>query len=289
MIVVSLSNSDKLAKAVARELGCKYSKVVVDNFPDGELHLQYKADVSKEVVVIVESMQPNPTKSFLNCIFASRTAKDLGAKKVIFVPTYLAYMRQDKRFNAGEAINAQIMAKLVNENFDKILTVDPHLHRILKMKDIFTIPAKNLTSNSVIADFIKSRFKNVAVVGPDWESYQWADAISKMVGCEDTVFEKDRHSYRNVDVSVKKHIDMKGKNVVIVDDIISTGNTMIKAAAKAKSLGAKKIYAIGVHGLFVENCLEKMEKVFDGIFTCDTISHSTNKISVSKIIADELK
>ena len=289
VIVTALNNSVKLARKIAKELNCPFSQIQTSSFPDGDLYLKYKTEVKGEKVIIVESFQPNPNQAILNIIFASQTAKSLGAKKVIVFAPYLAFMRQDKRFNSGEAINAQIMSKLLNENIDKLLTIDPHLHRIPKMKDVFTIPAKNLTSNHIIAQFIKKHFKNEVVIGPDWESYQWADQISAEIGVEETVLAKTRHTSRNVDVEVTKEIDLNGKNVVIVDDIISTGNTMIKASIEAKKRGAAKIYAIGVHGLFVENGLKKMKPYFNGIYTVNTIEHETNKIDITPVIIEELQ
>jgi len=289
VIITSINNSNKLAKKLAKELNCEYFKTEVSEFPDKDLYLKIKEKVKGKKLIIVESFQPNPNKTLLNIIFTSQTAKDLGAKKVILFCPYLAFMRQDKRFNPGEAINAKIMSKLLNENIDKIITVDPHLHRILKLKDIFTIPAIKLTSNHIIAEFIKKKFKkDIAIIGPDWESYQWADEISAEIGVEDTVLEKTRNTSRNVNVEVKKEINIKNKNIIIVDDIISTGNTMIKAAKEAKKRGAKTITAIGVHGLFVENGYKKMEKYFDNIFTINTIEHLTNKIDISTEILKEL-
>ncbi|MFW6285882.1 MAG: ribose-phosphate diphosphokinase [Nanoarchaeota archaeon] len=289
MIIVSLNNSKKLAKSVAKSLNTEYGIIEINSFPDGELHMRYDCDVKNKKVVIVESMQPDPTQALLNSIFASNTAKDLGCRKVIFVTPYIAYMRQDKRFNEGEAINAKIMAKLINENFDKIITIDPHLHRIKKMRDIFKIASKNLTANLEIADFVENKFKNPVIVGPDWESYQWAEVIAKKINVNCTVLEKDRHSYRNVDVEMTKKIDIENKEVIIVDDIISTGNTMIKASKVAKKLKAKKVIAIGVHGLFVENAINKMKKHFDGIYTCDSIVNKNSKISLTNVICKELK
>lgn len=293
MLITSFNNSEKLAKKIAKKLNVKFFKTKVSSFPDGDLYLKFEAEVKKEILVIVESFQPNSNSVLLNILFAAKTAKDLGCKKVIFVCPYLAFMRQDKRFNPGEAINAKIMSDLLNNSgIDKIITIDPHLHRIEKMNDVFTINAVNLTSNHIIAQFIKSKYKkNVAVIGPDWESYQWADEISAEIGVEDTVLEKTRHSSRTVDVEVKKQINIKGKTVVIVDDIISTGNTMIKASITAKKMGAGKIVAIGVHGLFVENGFSKMEKYFDEIYTVNTIEHKTNnsKLDVCDILIEELK
>ncbi len=289
VIVTTLNNSEKLAKKIASKIGAKYSKTFVQRFPDGEIYLRFKTEVKNEKIIIVESFQPNSTRTLVNIIFASQTAKSLGAKKVVLFCPYLAFMRQDKRFKSGEAVSAQIMSKLLNENVDKVLTIDPHLHRIHAMKEIFTIPAKNLTANHVIAQFIKKHFKNEVVMGPDWESFQWADDISNEIGVEDTVLEKDRHSFRNVDVKVTKEISIKEKNVVIVDDIISTGNTMIKAAIEAKKRGAKTITAIGVHGLFVENAYQKMKPYFDNIYTVNTIEHETNVIDITSTIVEELE
>ena len=298
VVVTTLNNSEKLAKKIAREVKGKYFKTDVSSFPDGDIYMRFGSDVKGKKVIIVESFQnQKATKGISNwslytSYFAAKAAKKQGAKKVILVAPYLAFMRQDKEFNKGEAISAQIMAEMINSSFDKILTVDPHLHRIRKMKDVFTISAKNLTANSVIAKFVKKSFKNkknLLIMGPDWESYQWADEIAKEVGVKDTVLHKDRHSGRNVDVKLTEEIDLKGKDIVIVDDIISTGNTMIKAAIKSKKLGAKSVTAIGVHGLFVENGLKKMKKHFDNIYTVDTIEHETNKIEISSVLIDELK
>lgn len=290
VIITSLRNSEKLAKKIAKSLNLKYSKTTCSNFPDGDIYLKFNADIKGEKIIIVESFQPNSNQALLDIVFACKTAKDLGAKKVILISPYLAFMRQDKRFNPGEAINAHIMANLINECADKFITVDPHLHRILKMKDVFTIPAKNLTANHAIAMFIKKNIKKPIVVGPDWESYQWADKISAEIGVEDTVLEKTRHNTRDVDVEVKKEIEIEGKDVVIVDDIISTGNTMIKALKESKKRRARTVTAIGVHGLFVENGLKKMKKAgFDNIYTVNTIEHETNKIDITQTIVDELK
>lgn len=291
VIVTTLNNSEKHAKKIARSIKAKYSKTQVGKFPDNEIYIKYNTNLKGKKLIIVESLQPNPNKALLNVIWAAKAAKMQGAKKIIIIAPYLGFMRQDKMFNSGEAINAQIMSDLMNKYVDKLLTIDPHLHRIPKMKDVFTISAKNLTANSVIAKYVKKTFKkqNLLIMGPDWESYQWADKIAAEVGVKDTVLHKDRHTTRNVDVKLTENIDLKGKDIVIVDDIISTGNTMIKAAIKSKKLGAKSVHAIGVHGLFVENGLKKMKKHFNSIVTVDTIKHETNAIDISPVIIKELK
>jgi ribose-phosphate pyrophosphokinase len=290
MIITSCGNSINLAKSIAKKLKCKFSPLTIGAFPDGDLYLRFNTPVKGKKVVIVQSFQPHPDMSLFDIVFAAETAKDLGAKKVILVAPYLAYMRQDKRFNAGEAVSSRVMAKMLNNSVDKLLTIDPHIHRYKSLKDIFTIPAKYVTSNMLIADYVNKHFKNEIIIGPDWESYQWAEAIAKKINVQATVLKKERLSSRHVEVKMVKPIEIKGKNVVIVDDIISTGNTMIKAAKAATKLGAKSVSAIGVHGLFVENGYEKMRKAgFKKIVTANTIKHKTNGIDVSSLLVEELK
>ena len=240
--------------------------------------------------MIVHSYQPNPERSLLMTVFAAETAKNLGAKKVILAAPYLAYMRQDKRFNPGEAISSRIMAKLLNNSVDKVITIDTHLHRYRSMKEVFTIAASNLTANSIIADFVKKRYNNSVILGPDWESYQWAEAIAKRIGVESTVLEKTRYSSRHVTSKMIKPVDLQGKNVIIVDDIISTGHTIAEAAKKAKAAGAKKIIAIGVHGLLVEGAMHKLHQAgVHEVITTNCIEHKTNKIDVTGLLVKELR
>ena len=289
MIITSCGNSEKLAKSIAKKLKCKYSPLTIGSFPDGDIYLKFNTNLKGKKLVIVQSFQPHSDMSLFDIIFAAETAKDLGAKKVILVAPYLAYMRQDKRFNPGEAISSRIMAKLLNNSIDKLITIDPHIHRYKSLKDIFTIPAKNLTANALIGDYVKKKIKNPVIIGPDAESYQWAEVVAKQVGCEVTVLRKTRHSSRHVSEKMIHKIDVTGKNAVIVDDIISTGHTIIEAAKHVKKMGAKSVTAIGVHGLFVENGLSKLRKAGVKSVTTNCIEHSTNKIDVSELLVKELK
>jgi len=287
-IIVSSQYSEDLAKSIAKNTKSKYSKLTVDHFPDGDIYLKFNANVKGKTVVIVKSFQPLPNWALYSTIFIAETAKDLGAKKVILVAPYLAFMRQDKRFHQGEAISSRVMAKMLNNSIDKLITMDPHLHRYHSLKDIFKISTKRLTANNLIADYVKKKIKNSVIIGPDWESYQWAEAIAKECKVECTVLEKTRFSSRHVHVKMKKKIDIKNKNVVIVDDIISTGHTIMEAAKKAKKLGAKSITAMGVHGLLIEDAVKKMKTLGIKVVTTNTIKHKTNKIDVSRLIAKEL-
>ncbi len=290
MIITSCGNSEEIAKNIARKLRVKYSPLTIAAFPDGDLYLKYNTDLKGQKVVIVQSFQPHPDMSLFDVLFAAEAAKDLGAKKVILVAPYLSYMRQDKRFNPGECISSKVMAKLLNNSIDKLITVDPHIHRYKSLKDIFTIQTTKLTANSLIADYIKEHFKNEVIIGPDAESFQWAEDIAKRIKVSATVLKKTRFSSRHVEVRMNNPIEIKGKNVVIVDDVISTGHTVAEAAKKAKKMGAKEISTVAVHGLFVENGIDKLKKAgVSKIITTNTIEHPSNKIDITPLLIEELK
>ncbi len=290
VIVTSLGNSEKIAKGISLGLKAKYVPIKISTFPDGDRYMQFSQNIKGQNVIIVQSFQPNPQESLLNVIFAAEAVKQLGGKKVILVAPYLSYMRQDKMFNPGECISSRVMAKLLNSSVDSLITIDPHLHRFHSMKEVFKIKAKNLTANTLIGEYVKKHIKNPVIIGPDGESYQWAEDVAKIAGCESTVFHKTRFSSKHVAETMLKPIDMKGKNVVIVDDIISTGHTVAEAAKKAKKLGARSITTIGVHGLFVGKALEIMKKAgVSKVVSTNTIIHKTNGIDVTSLLVKELK
>ncbi len=240
--------------------------------------------------MIVQSFQPHPEHSLSAVLFAGKNAQDLGAKKVILIAPYLAYMRQDARFNPGEAVSSKIAGELLSTAVDKVYTFDPHIHRYKSLADIFSIPAKYLTANWLIAEHIKKHFKDVVIVGPDRESYQWAQRIADKIGAPSSVCEKKRITSWKVKVKIVNPVWMKGKNVVIVDDIISTGHTIVEAAKEIKKFNPKSISAICVHGLFVGEALKKLKKAgVSQVISTNCIEHKTNKITVTELLVKELK
>ena len=291
MLITSCGNSQKLAASIARKLKVPYAPVFISNFPDGDLYLKFTVPVKGKTVVIVNSFQPYSNESFLRLLFAAETAQDLGAKKVMLLAPYLAYLRQDTRFHPGEAISSKIMAKHLSLCFDKIITIDGHLHRYRTLDALFSIPGQNLTANSLIAEYIQKHFHNdIVLVGPDWESFQWVEQIAKKIGAPVTVFEKRRHTSRTVSVKMVKPVPLKGEHVIIVDDIISTGHTVIQTARLAYKHGAKDVSVVAVHGLFVENALAKLKQAkLKHIVTTNSIEHPTNTIDLSSLLATALQ
>lgn len=289
MLIVACSHGNHLGRKIARKLRCRHSELLVDKFPDDELKVKFSTGLDNERVVLVQSFYKNISDCIVESVFAARTAKELKAKKVILVAPYFPYTRQDKRFNPGEAISQRIIAELFSSYFDEIVIMDPHLHRTRKLDDIFSAKTKKITAVTLIADYIKKNIENPVIIGPDAESYKWARNVAEILKVESRILKKKRYSSYHVEVKLNRKIDLKKKNAVIVDDIVSTGHTILETAKILRRLGAKKIYCICVHGIFAGNALSKLRKAGIQVVSTNTIPSTVAKIDVSVLISGGLK
>ncbi len=289
MLVVSCSHGKHIGSLIAKKLKKKHSFLTVDKFPDDELRVRFDSSLKNKAVVLVQSFYKDISDCIIEAILASSTAKEIGAKKIILAAPYFPYLRQDKRFNKGEAVSQGIIAKLVEKYFDEILIMDPHLHRQSSLSNIFGIKAKKLTANRLMAEYIKKNIKNPVIIGPDEESYKWARNVAEMIGADSRILTKKRYSSYHVEVTLNKKIDLRNKNVVIVDDIVSTGHTILETAKILRKLGAKNIYCICVHGIFVGDTLSKLKKAGIKVVSTNTIPNTAARIDVSGIVCDSIK
>ena len=288
MVIIALSHGIHLAKKIANKLKQPYSPLEVTHFPDSEIKLKFKTNVKNKTVVLVQSFYHNINGCVIETLFAAETAADLGAKKIILVAPYFPYLRQDKRFNPGECISLRTIAKNIDEDFDKVIIIDPHLHREKTLKHIFKINSKKLTANPLIVDYIKKTIKNPVIIGPDWESYKWAQRCAEKIGCDFAIMEKTRYSATKVEVKLNKKIDIKSKNLVFIDDMISTGNTLLRAIEALRKIGAKKVTCFAVHGILVNDALNKLKKAGATVITTNTIPNKASKIDISVLISSSL-
>ena len=287
-IIIGLAPSEKIAKSVARLKNCNYMTLEINKFPDGELYIRFPRSVKGKETIVVQSLV-DPNEKIIELLFICNTAKELGAKKIVLVAPYMAYMRADRRFQKGEVISANILARVLSSCFDKVITIDPHLHRIKKLSEIFTIKSKRLTCVELIADYIRKHSKKPVIVGPDEESYQWANSVAKFLNTKAFVLKKRRKSSREVEVKTTS-LNLDGQEVFIVDDIISTGHTMIETIKGVKNTGARNIHCIGVHGLFVENADKKIIKAgARKITTTNTIPNKYSEIDVTNLVSNNIK
>ncbi len=285
ILVISFSDTRKLAMNVARGLNAEYETVSMKKFPDGELNPVIKKNPKNKIVVVVSSMALNPDEKIVGALLAGGIAKDYGAKKVILFATYFPYLRQDRHFLEYDSFSSKYITPIFSI-FNNVVVIAPHRHRIKNIKTL----SKNFSYievNSLIASYIKKRFGNdLTIVGPDEESSQWSRPVAEILGHKAVVLKKHRYSPSKIR---DEKTDAKfGENVIIIDDIISTGKTMVGALDLAKKRGAKNLVALGIHGVFDEDSVREIEKRAE-LITTNTIPSKFSKIDVSPEIIKEIK
>ncbi len=285
ILIATFPETKLIAKKVANTLKAQYTEIFVEDFPDSEFHLALKKDPKDKIVVIFNSLTKDPDEKLIETLLAGGIAKDYRAKKVILMATYFPYLRQDKHFMKYDSFSSKHIIRLFN-NFDKIITIDPHLHRIKSLKQL-SKKAESISANELIADYIKKRFKNdFTIIGPDIESAQWCAEIAKLLNKKVEILKKTRYSPEKIKQTKLKH--KLANNVIIIDDIISTGKTIAGVLKQAKKHGAKALFCIGIHAL-LENNASKLITKHAELITTNTIQNPYAKIDVSPIIIKHLR
>ena len=284
-LVFALHGQDPLCATLAAHLGSEPGHLTVRRFPDGESYVRLDTPVAGRTVILVCNMRDPDTK-FLQLCFAAAAAKELGAAHVGLVAPYLAYMRQDHRFQPGEAITSASYARLIGGFADWLVTVDPHLHRHGSLGEIYAIPTAVVSAAPSIARWIRANIASPWLIGPDAESAQRVSEVAQDSGAPFTVLEKTRHGDREVEVRLPDIDTHRAHTPVLVDDIISTGQTMIETLAHLKRAGLAAPVCIGVHAVFADRAYEDLLAAGAArVATCNTIPHPSNAIDLSEQIA----
>ena len=287
-IVFDFFNKNHLTQTICQLTGYKLGKYRIHQFPDEETLIRIDSNVHDRVVIFVVNFN-QPNAKLLPLLFAAETARSLGASKIILVATYLAYMRQDKVFAPGQGTTSVSFAKLISHYFDSLITIDPHLHRWHALNEIYDIPTHVLHATNSIAQWIHQHVKKPVLIGPDAESAQWVKDIAEKTDAPYLILEKTRKGDNSIEVSIphlEKHQDA---TLILVDDIISTGMTMLGTIKHLQSLKMPAPICMGVHAVLAENAYHKLlDSVVKKIVTCNTIPHISNQIDMSQDIADFL-
>src|SRR3989338_1945899 len=287
LLIASFPEVRDIGKKVARRLGAEYTDIVFREFPDSEFHLALGKNPKNKTVVIVNSISKDSDEKLIETILAGGIARDYKAKEVILMATYFPYMRQDRHFMKYDSFSSKYIVKMFS-NFDKIITIDPHLHRIKHINQI-SKKAISLSTVPLIAKYIKDKFKDdFTIIGPDEESFQWSRPVAKLLGKDVIVLKKTRYSDTKVKVRLDGQKSEFRKHVILIDDIISTGKTIADTINLAHKNGAKHIVCIGIHGLLVNNA-DKLIRKNAELVTTNTIPNKFAKIDVSPLIVDALK
>lgn len=287
-LVMAMPGNEALAAELAAALGAERAALETRRFPDGETYLRLLDEPHGRSLAIVCTLA-RPDEKVLPLVFAAATARELGATRVGLVAPYLAYMRQDRRFRSGEAVTSRPFARLLSETFDWLVTVDPHLHRYGALGEIYRIPTRVVHAAPLISAWIGANVAAPLVIGPDRESEQWVSAVAAAARAPWSVLEKVRHGDRDVEIRFRDLGAWRGRTPVLVDDIISSGRTMIAAVRRLAEAGFAAPVCIAVHGLFADASDRLLAEAGARVVTTDTVPHATNQVSVGTLVAEALR
>ena len=283
-VLIAVPGSEDHAHRLGTRLGREVIVPELRQFPDGELYVRMPREALSGTVAIVGNLSHD---NFLRVAFLAGTARDLGASAVGLVAPYLAYMRQDRRFHEGEAVSAVHFASLVSNAVDWMVTVEPHLHRIRTLDQIYSIPTTTVHVSGEIAAWIAGNVPHGVVVGPDAESRQWARTVAEQAGLPYVILRKVRLSGERVEVSVPDVDRWRDRTPILVDDVISTGHTMLETVSHLCAAGLRAPVCVAVHAVFAGAAYSALERAgVERVVTSTTIPHVSNGIDVSTPIAE---
>lgn len=275
------------AARLARALGGVASEVERRQFPDGESLVRVAPPAG--TAILYRSLD-NPNAKLIEILLAAAALRDAGAQRVVLVAPYLCYMRQDIAFHAGEAVSQRVIGALLADHFDAVVTVDPHLHRTCSLAEVVPgVPAIALSAASVLAQAINLDDRPV-LAGPDSESAQWVQAIADAAGLEWMTGTKRRLGDRAVDVHFDAIARVAGRRVVLIDDVIASGETLAQAAGVLLAAGAAGVDAMATHCLATAADLARLRSA--GIATIratDTVVGPTADISIAGLLAEAIR
>lgn len=274
---------------LAQTCGIPAHPVDVRRFPDGESLVRVCGQA--KTALVLRSLD-DPNAKLVELLLTAASLRDGGADRVILIAPYLAYMRQDMAFHAGEAVSQQVIGRLLAATFDGVVTVDPHLHRISDLgQAIPGIPALALSAAPAIAAAIGPGLDpRTILVGPDSESRPWVESMARPLGLDVLVGEKVRHGDRAVSLAIPEIARVSGRPVLLVDDVISSGTTLIEAARLLQKAGAQTIDAIATHVLARPDDLQRMDDAgVRSVRACDSTSHPLATIPLARLLADAMQ
>jgi len=283
MYVIGGTASKTVAEGISKELDAPLAEMISKRFPDKEMYIQIVDDVAGEDVIIVQTTYPDP--NIIELFLLQNAVEEANAKSITVVIPYFGYARQDTKFKDGEPISAKALANLISLSADKVITVDPHKEHIL---DFFSTSAVSCSAVPELAKYLKT--KNIdMVLAPDKGALERAKKASEIIGCDFDYMEKIRIDGETIEIK-PKNLDVKNKNVAIIDDIISTGGTMAKSIKELKKFGAKKVYVSCTHGLFAGEAVKKLVSAgCDKIISTDTIYSNYSKVKIAPCISKLLQ
>ncbi|MGA3289762.1 MAG: ribose-phosphate pyrophosphokinase [Candidatus Bathyarchaeia archaeon] len=290
MKIISGPASKELAEAISALTGFGNVPVAFKVFPDGESYVRLEGSVQGETVAIVQTTCPPAQDGRLfQLAFMADAAKRGGAVKVTAVMPYLAYARQDKMFLAGEGISVETVARMLKAAaIDELLTVNIHSEEALKQ---FPFPAKTVSAIPLLAQhFVDKGFRGAFALSPDKGAMYIAKQAQEVLGGDAGHLDKQRDRYSGQTKQTAEGLNVKGQTVIIFDDIISTGGTIVGAAKILREQGAKHVFCACVHGLLIGDAKKRiLDAGVEEIVGTDSVPGSVSKVSLAPLISQELR
>ncbi|MFO8109129.1 MAG: ribose-phosphate diphosphokinase [Thermoplasmata archaeon] len=250
-------------------------------FPDGEIYVRLEGDVTGEDCVLVQTTYPN--KHLIEMLFILDALVENQASSVTTVIPYYSYSRQDKAFKEGECVSSRAIARIISTCADEFYSIDLHSKSIV---NFFNVPAENLEAMGLLAEH-SLKYEPDMLLSPDEGGRGRVMLASERVGVPWDYLKKTRIDDSTVEIK-PKNLGVEGKTVVILDDIISTGGTMMEAAKQLYDKGAEEVHAGCTHGLFVEGSDKKLKKYFESVFCTDTIEGKNSDVTVAPLIKEKV-
>ncbi len=279
-MILCFDDEVAFARALGLASGLPVQRIARHRFPDGELKLTLPPKLGAEVRILRSLHAPN--EKLVELILAARTARELGARDLTLVAPYLAYMRQDSAFAAGEVVSQRVIGRLLADLFDAVVTVDPHLHRVATLAEAIPLArVVALSAAPLIGHFVAMRGRSPMLVGPDAESAQWVHVAATFNGLP----------WGDTEVEVELPAgQIEGREVVLVDDVASSGHTLAAASRALLAAGAARVDAVVTHAVLAAQAGATLKAAgISEFWSTDTVPHESNALSVAPLIADALR
>ncbi len=295
-LLVLMDDNRPLFEAMLSGLNYEACELEWRQFPDGETCLNVLSDC-KGRDVVVQCTLSDPDTKLLRLYFLVENLREMGARRIGLVAPYLAYMRQDDRFSPGEAVTSRYVARMLSNCFDWLVTVDPHLHRFHALNELYQLEAVALSACHAIAPWMAKKVANPVLIGPDEESEQWVKAVAELSGAPYLVLAKERYGDRDVNVGLDDTAEQKSRltdyrdyTPVLIDDIVSTGSTILQAARLLQENDCKPAVCIVIHPLFAGRAMQALQEGYvDTVISCNTIRHESNQIDLTESIVTAVR
>ena len=287
-VLLGFPECEVAARRVAERAGFDFACVTLHRFPDGESLVRVPSSLPARVALYRSMDRPND--KLVELMFCASACRELGVETLDLVAPYLCYMRQDSAFSPGEAVSQRIVGGWLGAWFDRVVTVDPHLHRISGLDQVLPgVGTTTLSASTPIARYLSALAEPLVLLGPDEESAQWVGPIAERAGAPWAVAVKRRAGDRDVAVELPTGFDCRGAHVVLVDDVASTGHTLAAAARCVVDAGARRVSCVVTHPVFCPEAIELLRRSGIGdVWSTDTIEHPSNVVTLADVIAAAL-